>query len=67
MFDFIAALNEFGDTNDFHEGLDGWIGFSVNRVDGEHVLTIEYTPWDEAKGGPGEPAVSRYKLTELID
>lgn len=64
MFDFMAALNEFGDTNDFHEGLDGWIGFSV---DGDQVLTIEFTAWDEEKGGPGEPITKRWRLTEVPD
>lgn len=67
MFDFIAALNEVGDTNDFHEGLDGWLSYVIHREAGEYVLSAEFTAWDEEKGGPGEPIVSRYKLTEMVD
>lgn len=67
LFDFIAALNELGDTNDFYEGLDGWFGFAIHREAGEYVLTAEYTPWDEEASGPGQSVFERWRLTEMAD
>lgn len=67
LFDYIEALNGYGDTNDFHDGLDGWFGFAIHDEAGEYVMTIEFVPWDEESGGPGDALIKRYKLTEMDD
>ena len=57
-------LNEVCEDGDYHDGLEGWLGYYISEDD---VLTVSFEPAviEDGHGRPGDPIIGQWKLTPI--
>jgi hypothetical protein len=54
-------LSEVYEDGDYHDGLQGWLGY---YVDNDDVLTVSFEAIND-EGSPGDAIVGRWKLVPV--